>query len=135
MPLTLEIVTPEARVYHDTVEAVVIPTTEGEIGILPGHLPLLTMVDEGDLRVTKNGGVTHLAIAGGFAEVKGDRICVLAEHAIRFDHIDEAAAEKAMERAKQALAVREKLDPAEVERLEGVVRFSVAQLTVKRRKY
>lgn len=135
MPLLLEIVTPEARVYNDTVESVVIPSVEGEIGILPGHIPLLTQVDNGDLRVEKDGRVHHLAVAGGFAEIAGDRVAILAEHAIREEHIDEAAAEKAVARAEAALREKQTLDPNEVERLEGIVRFSVAQLSVKRRKH
>ncbi len=134
MSLTLEIVTPEARVYSDTVDTVVIPTVEGEIGILPGHIPLLTQVELGDLRVTKNGVVHHLAVGGGFVQVEGDRVSVLAEHAMKEELIDESAVEKAVARAQEALATKEKLDPAEVERLEGVVRFAVAQLAVKRRR-
>ncbi len=134
MSLTLEIVTPEARVYSDTVDTVVIPTVEGEIGILPGHIPLLTQVELGDLRVTKNGVVQHLAVGGGFVQVEGDRVSVLAEHAMKEELIDESAVEKAVARAQEALATKETLDPAEVERLEGVVRFAVAQLAVKRRR-
>lgn len=82
MALTLEIVTPEARVYADTIDTVVIPTTTGEIGILSGHIPLLTQIEHGELRVTKNGVTTLLAVSGGFAQVEGDRVSVLAEHAI-----------------------------------------------------
>ena len=82
MPLTLEIVTPESRVYSDTIDSVVVPTVEGEIGILPGHIPLLTQVEDGELRVTKNGQTQWLAVGGGFAQVEGDRVSVLAEHAI-----------------------------------------------------
>ena len=79
MPLTLEIVTPEAKVYSDTIDSVVVPTLEGEIGVLPGHIPLLAQVEHGELRVTK-GGVTHwLAVGGGFAQIDGDCVRVLAE--------------------------------------------------------
>jgi F-type H+-transporting ATPase subunit epsilon len=134
MSLILEIVTPEARVYSDTVDTVVLPTVEGEIGILPGHIPLLTQVEVGDLRVTKNGAVHHLAVGGGFVQVEGDRVVVLAENAMKEELIDEAAVEKAVARAQEALSTKETLDPAEVERLEGVVRFAVAQLAVKRRR-
>ena len=77
MPLTLEIVTPEARVYSATVESVVIPTTTGEVGILPGHIPLLTQVEHGELRVTKDGATQWLAVSGGFAQVEGDRVAAL----------------------------------------------------------
>jgi F-type H+-transporting ATPase subunit epsilon len=134
MPLTLEIVTPEARVYSDVIETVVIPTVEGEIGILPGHIPLLTQVAAGELRVSKNGRTEYLAVGNGFAEIDGDKVSVLAESAIDETKIDEDAAEKAQARAEEALRGRENMDPAEVERLEGVVRFSVAQLGVKRRR-
>jgi F-type H+-transporting ATPase subunit epsilon len=134
MALTLEIVTPEARVYSDTIETVVIPTVEGEIGILPGHIPLLTQVEAGELRVTKNGRIEYLAVGNGFAEIDGDKVSVLAESAIDEAKIDEGAVEKAQARAEEALRGRENMDPAEVERLEGVVRFAVAQLGVKRRR-
>ena len=136
MSLTLEIVTPESRVYSDTVDNVVIPTVEGEIGVLPGHIPLLSQVADGELRVTKSGATETLVIGDGFVEVEGDKISVLAEHAIDEKAIDEDAAEKAMQRAQAALkeAKASKLDPAEVERLESVVRFSVAQLGIKRRR-
>tara|TARA_R110002050_G_scaffold160074_1_gene289498 strand:+ start:118 stop:522 length:405 start_codon:yes stop_codon:yes gene_type:complete len=134
MALTLEIVTPEARVYSDTIDTVVIPTVEGEIGILPGHLPLLTQVADGELRVTKNGQETLLVIGDGFAQVDGDKVSILAENAIEEAKIDETAVEKAMERAEAALKEKSDMDPAEVERLESVVRFAVAQLGVKRRR-
>jgi len=83
MPLTLEIVTPEARVFSDTVETVVIPTVQGEIGILPGHIPLLAQVESGELRVTKGRPYHTLAVGTGFVQVEGDLVSVLAEHAIR----------------------------------------------------
>jgi F-type H+-transporting ATPase subunit epsilon len=134
MALTLEIVTPEARVYSDTIETVVIPTVEGEIGILPGHIPLLTQVAAGELRVTKAGRTEFLAVGNGFAEIDGDKVSVLAESAIDEAKIDEDAVAKAQARAEESLRNRESMDPAEVERLEGVVRFAVAQLGVKRRR-
>jgi F-type H+-transporting ATPase subunit epsilon len=134
MALTLEIVTPEARVYSDTIETVVIPTVEGEIGILPGHIPLLTQVESGELRVTKNGKTDYLAVGNGFVQIDGDKISVLAESAINEEKIDPDAAEKAMKRAQESLATRESMEPAEVERLEGIVRSSIAQLLVKRRR-
>ncbi len=134
--LTLEIVTPEAKVYSDTVDNVVVPTVEGEIGILPGHLPLLSQVADGELRVTKGNDLETLVIGDGFVEIQGDKVSVLAEHAIEENQIDEDAVEKAMQRAQAALdeAKKDNLDPAEVERLESVVRFAVAQLGIKRRR-
>lgn len=133
MPLTLEIVTPAARVYSDTIDSVVIPTAEGEIGVLPGHIPLLAQVGSGELRVTKGGQTQALAIGGGFVQVSGDKVSVLAESAIEEEKIDEHAAEAAMKRAEEDLKRKDSLEPAEVERLEGIVRFSVVQLHLKRR--
>jgi len=134
MRLTLEIVTPEARVYSDTVDTVVIPTVEGEIGVLPGHIPLLTQVEDGELRVTKGNTTEFLVIGGGFAQVEGDRVRVLAEHAINEEVIDEKAVEEALARAEAQLKDAAHLDPNEFERLQGLVRFSGVQLAVKRRK-
>jgi F-type H+-transporting ATPase subunit epsilon len=133
MALTLEIVTPEARVYSDRIDTVVIPTLDGEIGILPGHIPLLTQVTAGELRVTKGGQTEFLAVGNGFAEVQGDKVSVLAESAITEDKIDPNAVEEARRRAEAALKDKS-LDPGEVERLEGVVRFAVAQLGLKARR-
>jgi F-type H+-transporting ATPase subunit epsilon len=134
MSLTLEIVTPEARVYSDTVDTVVIPTVEGEIGILPGHIPLLTQVGAGELRVLKNGKTELLAVGNGFAEIDGDKVSILAESAIAEEKIDVDAAEKAMQRAQEALRGKDSLDAAEVERLESIVRSAVVQLDLKRRR-
>jgi len=134
MALTLEIVTPEARVYADTIDTVVIPTTTGEIGILSGHIPLLTQIEHGELRVTKNGVTTLLAVSGGFAQVEGDRVSVLAEHAITEEKIDEHAVEAALKRAEAELKAAKDFDPQQYEHLQNLVRCSGAQLAVKRRR-
>jgi len=134
MSLTLEIVTPEARVYSDTIDSVVIPTVEGEVGILPGHIPLLTQVADGELRVTKGGQTLFLAVAGGFAEIEGDRVKVLAENAITEEKIDETAVEAAIKRAEAQIRDAATSDPAEFERLQELVRFSGVQLAIKRRR-
>jgi F-type H+-transporting ATPase subunit epsilon len=134
MTLTLEIVTPEARVFSDTIDTVVIPTVDGEIGILPGHIPLLTQVQDGELRVTKGTVVSFLAVGGGFAQVSGDKVSILAERAITEDKIDEKAVENAMQRAEQAIKEAKDMDPAEFEHLQNMVRFSGTQLALKRRR-
>ncbi len=133
MPLTLEIVTPEAKVYSDTIDSVVIPTVQGEIGILPGHIPLLTQVEHGELRVTKGVETQFLAVSGGFAEIEGDTVRVLAEHAITEEKIDESAVEAALKRAEQEIAGAKTLDPKELEHLQNLVRYAGVQLAVKRR--
>ncbi|ACB74162.1 ATP synthase F1 subunit epsilon [Opitutus terrae] len=134
MPLTLEIVTPEARVYSDTIDSVVIPTADGEVGILPGHIPLLTQVEDGELRVTKNGQTEWLVVGGGFAEVEGDRVRVLAEHAVTESTIDEKAVEDALRRAQDQMKDAAKMDPNEFQNLQSMVRFAGVQLALKRRK-
>ena len=88
MPLILEIVTPEEIVYSETVDSVVLPGVEGEAGILPGHIPLLTMLKPGELIVTKGGEKIVLAVDKGFAQVLGDKVSVLAEGAIDIKEID-----------------------------------------------
>ena len=133
MPLTLEIVTPEARVYSETVDTVVIPTVEGEVGILPGHIPLVAQLGAGELRATKGGKTELLVVGGGFLQVSGDKVSILADSAIEEQKIDEHAVDAAMKRAEDTLKAKESLNPAEIERLEGVVRFAVAQLGLKRK--
>jgi F-type H+-transporting ATPase subunit epsilon len=134
MALTLEIVTPEARVYSETVDTVVIPTVEGEVGILPGHIPLVAQVGAGELRATKGNVTQLLVVGGGFAQVSGDKVSILADSAIQEEKIDENAVAAAMKRAEDALKAKETLPPAEIERLEAVVRFSVAQLGIRKRR-
>ena len=134
MPLTLEIVTPEAKVYSDTVDTVVVPTVEGEIGVLPGHIPLLAQVAHGELRVTKGNTTQWLAVGGGFAQIDGDRVRVLAEHAITEEKIDEHAVEAALKRAEDELKAAKDMDPQQYEHLQSLVRYSGVQLAVKRRR-
>jgi F-type H+-transporting ATPase subunit epsilon len=134
MSLTLEIVTPEARVYSDTIDTVVIPTAEGEVGILPGHIPLLAPVEHGELRVTKGGATQWLAVSGGFVQVSDDKISVLAEHAITEEKIDETAVEAALKRAEQEIREAKDIDPAQYEHLQSMVRYAGVQLAVKRRR-
>jgi F-type H+-transporting ATPase subunit epsilon len=134
MPLILEIVTPDARVYSDTIDSVVIPTVEGEVGILPGHIPLLTQVENGELRVLKGNETMLLAVSGGFAEIADDRVHVLAEHAISEEKIDERAVEEALKRAERELDEAKHLDPQQYEHLQNLVRYSGVQLAVKRRR-
>jgi F-type H+-transporting ATPase subunit epsilon len=133
MSLTLEIVTPEARVYSDTIDTVVIPTVDGEIGILPGHIPLLTQIADGELRVTKDGKDHFLAVGAGFAQIEGDKISVLAERAITEEKIDEKAVEEALKRAEEQLKDAAHLDPSEQEHLYELIRFAGVQLALKRR--
>jgi len=133
--MNLEIVTPEARVYEDTVDSVVLPTTSGEINILPGHIPLVTEIQAGEIIVSKSGeGGQSLAISKGFAQCVGDKISVLAENAIHIDEIDESAVEEAQKRAEDALATMEKMSDEEIAMLETQVAYARAQILLKQKR-
>ncbi|MBN2068975.1 MAG: ATP synthase F1 subunit epsilon [Opitutales bacterium] len=136
MALLLEIVTPEKKVYCETVDSVVLPTSSGQIDVLPGHIPLMTLLEAGELMVTRNGTTDALAVDRGFAQVQGDKISVLTEAAINIQEIDAGAAEDARRRAEEALAQAEarKEDPEILEELETKARFAIVQQLAKERK-
>ena len=135
MSLKLEIVTPEEKVYSETVDSVVLPTTSGEVGILSGHVPLITEIMAGELAVTKEGELDLLAVDVGFAEVVGDTVSVLTEAAVDIEDIDLASVEQAQRRAEEALreAQEQNLDPDEIEALEAKVRFALVQQQAKKK--
>src|SRR6476646_3858310 len=93
--LKLEIVTPEAKTYSEDVEMVTIPAAEGEMGIYPQHVPLLTQLVPGEIIVRKDGRDIFLAIGEGFVQVTGERVAIMADMAIRAESIDESKAEEA----------------------------------------
>lgn len=103
MPLLLEIVTPERLAYSDTVDSVQLPGVEGELGVLPHHTPLVSMLGLGELRIRKNGEVETFAIAGGFLQVRPDKVVVMAEMADMAAEIDLEKAEEARKEAERAL--------------------------------
>ena len=103
MPIRLEIVTPERAVLEDDVDMVIAPASEGYVGILPHHTPLLTTLGPGELRIKKGGVETSLAIFGGFMDVRPDRVVILTEAAEHADDIDASRAEAARARAREAL--------------------------------
>lgn len=133
MPLLLEIVTPEAKSFSGEVEGVVVPAVDGELGILPGHVGLMTQIEPGELRVMQAGQEIHLAVGGGFVEVVEDRVSVLTDMAVREDEIDESAAEEAMKRAEATMRDK-KLSGEEHATVQAALQKSLAQLRVKRRR-
>ena len=135
MSIQLDIVTPGEKVYSEAVDSVVLPTSSGEVGILPGHIPLITEITAGELAVTKDGEVDLLAVDNGFAEVVGDTVSVLTEAAVDIDDIDLASVEEAQRRAEQALkeAQDANVDPDEIEALEAKVRFALVQQIAKKK--
>jgi len=103
MPLLLEIVTPERLAYSDTVDAVNLPGIEGELGVLPHHAPLVSMLGVGELRIRKGGAEESFAIVGGFLQVRPDKVVVMAETADMASEIDLEKAQQARREAEQAL--------------------------------
>ena len=129
--LKLEIVTPEAKIYSEDVEMVTLPGVEGEMGIYPMHIPLMTQIAHGEI-VAKKGGVDHyLATGEGFVQITGDRVAILTDMAIKADDIDEAKAEEARKKAEARLA--EKLTDEEQATVQAALLHSLTQLNVKRR--
>jgi F-type H+-transporting ATPase subunit epsilon len=104
MPLHLEVITPERKVYEDDVDMVVAPASEGYVGILPHHIPLFTTLGPGEFKVKKGGVEEVLAVFGGFMDVRGDRVVVLTDAAEPAEEIDASRAQQARERAQQLLA-------------------------------
>jgi F-type H+-transporting ATPase subunit epsilon len=104
MPLHLEVITPERKVYEDDVDMVVAPASEGYVGILPHHTPLFTTLGPGEFKVKRGGVEEVLAVFGGFMDVRGDRVVVLTDAAEHADEIDASQAQQARERAQQVLA-------------------------------
>src|SRR5438093_11622670 len=131
--LKLEIVTPEEKIYSEDVEMVTLPGSEGELGVYPKHVPLLTTLKPGELRVLKDGRETALAVGEGFVEIKGDAVSVLTDMALEPAQIDVEAAEKAVERAKAAM--KEDLGKEEVAAIQAALQKALAQLHVKRRRH
>ncbi len=134
MPLNLDIVTPEARVFNEDVDSVVLPATEGEMGALPHHAPLVTTLSPGELRISKGGKVTTLAVGEGLVEVTGSYVRVLTDLAIEDTHIDEAKVQEALDRAQARLKDGASLNAEEVAAVEASIAKSLAQLRVKRRR-
>lgn len=129
--LKLEIVTPEAKTYSEDVDMVTLPGVEGEMGIYPQHIPLMTQIAAGEIGVRKSGEDYFLAVGEGFVEITGEKVAVMTDMAIKAEDIDEAKAEEARKRAEARLA--EKLDDEEAATVQAALAHSLAQLNVKRR--
>ena len=130
--IKLEIVTPEAKIYSEDVDMVTLPGIEGEMGIYPMHIPLMTQVAAGEVAARKGGQDYFLAVGDGFVEVTGDRVAILTDMAIRAENIDETKAEEARKRAEARLS--EKLSEEETATVQAALLNSLTQLNVKRRQ-
>jgi F-type H+-transporting ATPase subunit epsilon len=137
MPLHLEVITPERKVYEEDVDMVVAPASEGYVGILPHHAPLFTTLGPGEFKVKRGGVEEILAVFGGFMDVRSDRVTVLTDAAEHAEEIDASRAQQARDRAQQALAAGpasaadEQRARAELQR--AMVRLRVSETRRRRR--
>lgn len=137
MALALEIVTPDGVAWHNAdVSSVTLPATSGEIEILAGHIPLITMLNAGAVGVVVKGREENIAIDKGYARIMGDVVSVLTEAAVNVEKLDISDIERAKEEALKAIedAKKNRIDDDEIERLEAIARFSIAQQLAKGKK-
>ena len=133
--LKFEIVTAERIVYSDEVDVVVPPGVEGQLGILPQHAPLMTMLQPGELMVRKDGEEESMFVSGGFLEVRANKVVILADTAERADEIDLSRVEEAKRRAEERLhqaADEVDLTRAQAAMLRSLMRLKVAEKRKKR---
>ena len=137
MPLTVEIVTPDRRAFQGEAALVNLPTSMGGIGVLPGHQPITTLIAAGEVVLTQaDGKVVRLAVDKGFARVLADKVSVVTEAAIDEAKIDLKAIETAEERARAAVEAargQKDVDPAELAKMEQILRFAAVQRLIKGR--
>ena len=134
MPLHLEVITPERKVYEDDVDLVIAPGSEGYLGILPHHTPLLTALGPGEFRVKKGGVEEVLAIFGGFMDVRPDRVIVLTDAAEPAEEIDTARAQAARARAQETLSQAATLSAADEARARAELQRALVRLRVSERR-
>jgi F-type H+-transporting ATPase subunit epsilon len=130
--LKLEIVTPDGKAFSEDVEMVTLTGAEGEMGILPQHVRLMTQMLPGELVVRKDGRERLMAVGQGLVEIESHRVSILTDMAVAAESIDEAKAEEARRRAEAHL--REKLSAEEVASTNAALARSLAQLRVRRRR-
>ena len=128
--LRLEIITAERQVFADDVNAVVAPGIEGELGILPHHAPLMTMLKPGELLIRKDGNETYMVVSGGFLEIRPDKVIVLADACERAEEIDITRAEEAKHRAEERLKTHPPgldISRAQAALLRSLIRLRIAE--------
>lgn len=131
--LHLTIVTPEKQIYSGDAEMVIVPGSEGELGILPHHIPLFTKIKHGEIKIKNKGQTEYLAVTGGFLDVSGEgKITILADYAIKSDEIEEAKAIEAKRKAEEAM--REKKEAGDFAVAEADLRKALLELKVAKRR-
>ena len=135
MPLLLEIVTPERLAYSDTVDAVNLPGIEGELGVLPHHAPLVSMLGVGELRIRKGVAEESFAIVGGFLQVRPDKVVVMAETADMASEIDLEKAHHAKREAEQALEGGARTDAVDLAAARAALQHALLRIRVAERRH
>ena len=131
----LEIVTPERLAYSDTVDAVNLPGIEGELGVLPHHAPLVSMLGVGELRIRKGGAEESFAIVGGFLQVRPDKVVVMAETADMASEIDLEKAQQARREAEQALEGAARTDAVDLSAARAALQQALLRIRVAERRH
>ncbi len=131
-PMLLEIITAESQVYGEDVDMVVAPGVDGQLGVLPHHAPLMTMLQPGEILIRKDGADTFMAVTGGFMEVIGNKVTILADAAERSEEIDEARAQEAVRQAQERLASQ--ATDLQMESAMAAMRRAQVRLNVVRRR-
>ncbi len=132
MPLQLEVVSPERRVFTDEVDMVIVPGRNGQLGILPHHTPLVSSLGVGELRIKKGGTEQSLLISGGFVEVRPDKVIVMADLAEHSDEIDEAKAVEARRHAEAEL--QQTKDPVDIARVRASLQTALMRERIATRR-
>ncbi|MEK7513714.1 MAG: ATP synthase F1 subunit epsilon [Patescibacteria group bacterium] len=131
--LQLEVITQERKILSESVDIVMAPAHDGQIGILPGHISLLTHLQAGELYIFSGPSMTVLAVSGGLLDIHDNQVSVMAESAVRADEIDIAKVEAAKAKAEEAL--KERLSAAEFAVAEADLRKAVLELKVAKRRH
>ncbi|MBU0598481.1 F0F1 ATP synthase subunit epsilon [Patescibacteria group bacterium] len=131
--INFQITTPERIVFSDQIDEVVLPTAEGEIGILPNHIPLVSLLVPGEIKIKRGTAEEFMAVSGGFIEVRPDKVVVLADTAEREEEIDEIRAEEARKKA-QSIMHEKRIDAKEFASLTAKIEKELARLKVVNRR-
>ncbi|MFH1173004.1 MAG: F0F1 ATP synthase subunit epsilon [bacterium] len=132
--IKFKIITPEKVVYESEISQVTLPTEQGEITVLPNHLPLVSVLRPGELIIKKDGQEIPLAVSGGFVQIKKNELVVLADTAERAEEIDEARAETARQRAQQSIAEARDKEAVDYTALAAKMEKELARLRVARKR-
>jgi F-type H+-transporting ATPase subunit epsilon len=131
--IKFKIVTPEKTVYEDSIDQLTLPTTEGEITVLPNHIPLISVLSPGELVIKKDGKEVAMAVSGGIIEVQKNEITILADTAERAEEIDIERAEEARKKAEQLKEDRIRMDDTEYAAAAALLERNLARIRVAKK--